>query len=188
MDEQNIRGGTRGQHHPWHQRHWQLFWQSLGTGMGWDPRDGIGSTSQLHDRLNRFSLPSTNTQLRMISATAERWEIFKMPKYIYNLEAGELKAGLKSLKHLKGSPRSLMREISEVPASILQLQPSQAWYRSEHFKAQQPQPSILQLCSLPRLNYPSHHWSGYRLINFILKRQIDPSVPWAALQGPLWVA
>lgn len=39
-----------------------------------------------------------------------------------------------------------------------------------------------KLCSFRQLNYPSHHWSGYRLINFILKRQIDPSVPWVALQ------
>lgn len=41
-----------------------------------------------------------------------------MQKCIYNLEEGELKAVLKSLKHLKGSPCSLMREINEVPASI----------------------------------------------------------------------
>lgn len=75
-----------------------------------------------------------------------------MQKYIYNLEEGELKAGWKSLKHLKGNPCSVMREISEVPASILQLQPSQAWYRSEHFKApaQHPPTPLSPTIKLPK--------------------------------------
>lgn len=63
--------------------------------------------------------------------------------------------------------------------------PGQVRYRSEHYKVEQLQQlSTLspKLCSFPQLNYRSYHWSGYRLINFILKRQIDPSVPWVALQ------
>lgn len=38
-----------------------------------------------------------------------------------------------------------------------------------------------QLCSFWELNYPSHQ-SKYRLISFILKRQIDPSALWVSLQ------